>query len=59
MRRFFVTRIKILPALAAFLCIGCSSEVKALLIDQGIGFLSTISAAAATSLINQLFGSTA
>jgi len=56
MKRFLTTRAKIISAMIPLLCAGCDGEIKAMLIDQGIGFLSAISAAAATSLIQQLFG---
>jgi hypothetical protein len=47
---------RVLAAAMLLGAIGCGTEVKNVLIDQGIGFLSAISAAATSSLIQQFFG---
>jgi len=39
------------------LCVGCDQEIKMLVIDQFVGFASAIAAAATTSVIQSLFGS--
>lgn len=56
MTRFLVNRIKFGSAVLILACTGCSGELKSMLIDQAIGFISSISAAGATSLIQQWFG---
>jgi hypothetical protein len=48
MKRLLVTAV--LPLLS----LGCSGEIKAVMIDQMVGFLSTVSAALATSLLEGL-----
>jgi hypothetical protein len=37
---------------------GCNSEVKGLVIDQLVGFASSVTSAATTSLIQSMFGTT-
>ena len=54
MRRFAARCAKGVSAVLLLCSLGCNAEIQALLIDQGIGFLSAITAALSTSWIQQL-----
>jgi len=56
MRRVLLACLWLMGGLSLLVSAGCNAAIQALLIDQGIGFLSAISAAATTSLIQQWFG---
>jgi len=56
MRRFPMVCARVVAAAMLLGAIGCGVQVKNTLIDQGISFLSSITAAATSSLIQQIFG---
>ncbi|NLX06716.1 MAG: hypothetical protein GXY33_16380 [Phycisphaerae bacterium] len=57
MRSLLARTARLLALAMPLLCVGCDQEIKMLVIDQFVGFASAIAAAATTSVIQSLFGS--
>ena len=58
MKCFLMNRAKLLVALLPLAAVGCNGEFKTVALEQLIGFLSAVVAAATTNFINQAFPTT-